>query len=125
MMKSEKIMDTFAMFDVDGSGTVSSEELKNIIQMVDSAPTKGDVDKMVSLPVFARCSLRSAPMYVPRLAVVLTTARSGDRQSAMPCPSHVPMRYERSQIRTGAFAKPGVSISVRVTPPSAASTRPL
>lgn len=47
LMQSQKIMETFAMFDTDGSGSVSADELKNVIQMVDQAPTKGDVANMV------------------------------------------------------------------------------
>ena len=47
LMKNEMMINTFSVFDKDGSGSISIEELRNVISMLQLAPTKGEAEDML------------------------------------------------------------------------------
>jgi len=47
LMSDERVVETFAFFDADSSGTISSRELRPLVQMVESAATTAQVNDMV------------------------------------------------------------------------------
>ena len=47
LRQDPQTIETFARFDEDSSGFISTEELEKVIMMLDVAPTKGDVATMI------------------------------------------------------------------------------
>lgn len=48
LMHNERVLETFSIFDVDGSGSIDSKELRSLVQMVMPNPSPKLVEEMVS-----------------------------------------------------------------------------
>eukprot|EP00966_Prymnesium_polylepis_P075044 1740844-Prymnesium_polylepis.1 len=47
LMKNPKTIRAFALFDVDGSGTIDKSELTKVMLMLDPTPTMADAEAMM------------------------------------------------------------------------------